>query len=390
MTTHFCTYGFSYAAAVSNASSVDPQALWGIASSSVAIANTTDPIATTNLDLGRLQTCFAPNGGLSTVFNVEALITGATTGVICRAKFDDEYWAVNGTYRAQTAGNDAIARAAGTGGKCRTNPDFFLSFIGPSATALLAASGALTLAAAVPVQIVGSKPIALATMTQTMLGEFDDDPPDGATTGVAKMGAILRNIAGSSDYVLGVQGATTHVARQCNFAGISPAGEIYIRPEDVGAGAGQITSGSNVNNTAATFRLYPGVFMRRTNYVRGIQRMTRDATAINVAGATQPLTILSVTSAITFSDWLVIVDGVPAIVRLNHPANTDYRRARDIWNNVWVPIITGSQSPISASTFASIDGIQTVGAFVADRLKYMTYARMLTPNNTSRIIQGGV
>jgi hypothetical protein len=118
--------------------------------------------------------------------------------------------------------------------------------------------------------------------------------------------------------------------------------------------------------------------------------MTRDATAINTVGASQPLTILSVTSAITFSDWLIIVDGVPAIVRLNHPNGSDYRRARDIWNALWVPIITGSQATSWASTFASIDGIQSGAAFVVDRLKYLTYARMLTPNNVTRVIQGGV
>lgn len=162
--------------------------------------------------------------------------------------------------------------------------------------------------------------------------------------------------------------------RDCAYASISPEGMVWILAADYGGNGIPVAVGSN---TAAKFREHPSVFVRNVGgaAVRAVTRRWRDTYSI-VAEATggQPIGILQQGNQLTQSKWLVVVDGVPSVVYLPHPEGSDYRRPRDIWNNVIVPLIQGSGSNVSR--------IQTFDAFgnpvgTETRWQYLSYARFL-------------
>lgn len=217
--------------------------------------------------------------------------------------------------------------------------------------------------------------------------EFEEQPPNTDADGSLATRALLQTLQSSgSRYQIGVDASANPVYVQgCGFAGLAPEGAIYLRPEDYGGSdPGQVPS-SVLNNTAAILRYHPSVFFRagRANYVRSLTRGFIDGTAINAGASNNAIGMLVVDNPITESNWLVIVDGQPQIVALQHPAGSDYRRPRDIYQNVWLPIINGNATAGSATAFGSPKA--TNGGAVGNRWAYADYFRCLPLPGTYQV-----
>jgi len=212
--------------------------------------------------------------------------------------------------------------------------------------------------------------------------EFDETPPDTVDSGEVKVRALLNHFVNApGNYQLGINSAGVPVvARDCGFAALAPEAAVFIDPSDIGNNNEQIPA-AVAANTAAHFRFHPSVFVRRTPYIRCVQRVVRDAISITGEPA-QPITINSVTTAPTASTWYVVIDGCGQIVTLAHPGGSDLRRPRDIWNSLWVPALQASQSPALAKSFIGSDASATGVVEVLDRLRYLQYARCLNVNGT--------
>ena len=211
--------------------------------------------------------------------------------------------------------------------------------------------------------------------------DYENQPPDSAANGTERLRSLIEQInRGGSQTVLGLTGAGAPVlVNDCGFAGGAPEGVVFVEPGDIGNAPEQIPI-SVGQNSAAHFRYHPSVFLRRTDYVRQVSRQTSDPVAVNAtAQGSQPIMIAQIVEPLQASDWWIVVDGVGYNVRLRHPFGIgapDVRRPRDIWNRVWVPILQGSQAASRAVEFLGMDGTQTGVGLVADRLRYLSYARM--------------
>ena len=123
--------------------------------------------------------------------------------------------------------------------------------------------------------------------------------------------------------------------------------------------------------------------------MRALTRQAIDVNAIDATGSnvdTAPLAIYTVDTAPTHSDWVVSVDGQVQIVRLLHPAGSDYRRPRDIYNALWVPILTGGSNTANAVAFGQVVGQTDAVAF---RWAYCDYLRCLPLAGTNVNQSGG-
>lgn len=210
--------------------------------------------------------------------------------------------------------------------------------------------------------------------------EFEEHPPDSDTDPDSRLVELLNAFNQSSNsFSLGVDGSgNAIVANYCGFAGLAPEGAIFIRPEDIGLGPDQIAPDA-VDNVVSNFRAHPSVFYPpgKAGFVRGVFRQAVDSIAINSVvpqASGGPIGITQVDAAPTTSNWLISVDGQFMIVQLNHPGGSDFRRPRDIWNNVWVPILTGGKSVSDATLFG---GVIVTGGGIGFRWDYADYFRCL-------------
>lgn len=214
--------------------------------------------------------------------------------------------------------------------------------------------------------------------------DFSEQPPDTdlqTIQAVSRIRAILG--APTASYNVGAPNGPDRILRNCNYAGIDPAGVLWLRPEDLGNQANQIPN-DVVQNTADHFRYFPNAFFRRTSYVDGLQSANVDPLAIDAAPVDQrqPFTLRTVQFQPETSMWLLVIDGQDHLVRIDHPAGSDLRRPDEIWNAVWVPLLSSASGPPSSATSDSpyvYDIFGTLGDQVGlfDRLQYVQYARML-------------
>lgn len=216
--------------------------------------------------------------------------------------------------------------------------------------------------------------------------DFESHPDDSNADGSIRMKEILNaaNASGART-LLGSDGTNNLYANYCGLTGVSPECIVYIAPEDYGgANPDQIPTAVGNNNPAA-YRAHPSVFYPsgRAQYIRALTRGTVDEEHVSKAAAGMPIGVKTIDSQLTGSDWLIMVDGQNQLVRLSHPEGSDYRRPRDIWNNVWVPILRGSGSPSAASVFGSTSGAN--GGGVGYRWAYADYFRCLPLAGTYQI-----
>lgn len=120
-----------------------------------------------------------------------------------------------------------------------------------------------------------------------------------------------------------------------------PFGPPIIVAADIGNGFGQIPA-LPANWTAAVFKPHPRVFIRPSNTTGwAIQHLgpspIGNPTPLTSDSAVYPILA---SRAPTHSAWRIGLDGTVKDVIIAHPANSDLRRPRDIWNKVWVPAIS--------------------------------------------------
>lgn len=296
-------------------------------------------------------------------------------------------WAVQNNTAVQLDGvslendTDAIISTNGQSGS-RLAPDIFLDFNGAVAAALAALTGTSDNLDA---------NVAWSYANETYMGmqhfcEFQENPPDAIGSGATRLRELLELFeVSAARFQIGVDsnGAAVFV-EQAGFCAVDPSAVVYIRPEDIGPGALQIPAAME-DNTAATFRAHPSVFYPsgKSQYVRALTRQAVDAEAVNDT-TTQPIKIISVTTAPANSLWLVTIDGAPMIVRISHPVGSDLRRPRDIWEQAILPIINAGGANQGAEIYTQV--LAGLGDATLSRLAYADYWRCL-PIPGTRITQ---
>ena len=323
---------------------------------------------------------------------------GPQAGVYCYVSNGDEYfWVVNGV----AFSNGVVAPVHRIGPAFlsgRLSPDEILEFSADAGAALQAALAPGN-AVAAHLHLEWRYPLLNPYSNLSHLIEFAEVPPDVIPGGLSVPSAELSTVLGltlgglqlraGGRYELGVANGQTIYANACGFAGIAPEGTVYIRPEDFGGAQADRIPLDYQDNEASRFRFHPSVFVRRPQYFRGVSAPYADPVAIDQidAASTQVMRIITVDADPNYSNWLIIIDGQPQVVRLTHPAGSDLRRPRDIWNQLWVPIINGSNAAsrsVELALWAAPGGfgVSAGPQVVLDRARFIEYARCLPLNGT--------
>ena len=234
-------------------------------------------------------------------------------------------------------------------------------------------------------------------MTLSHFIDFQEQPPDDDDDGRQALTRLLDGFQNSAGrFSVGTDANGSQVfAEGCAYAAVAPEGAVYIRAEDFGSPDPSGIPSDATSNTGARFRFHPSVFIRRAQYIRGVSRPYSDPTAVNVVdGFGQVFNVIIVDPNPIESLWLIAIDGQHQLVRLLHPANSDIQRPLDIWNQVWVPLIQGSQATVNATGFRLLPpggfGNQTNIEQLSNRLQFLEYARCLPlPGTAVTQVQGG-
>jgi len=334
-----------------------------------------------------------PSAGFlfSTCFEFDGFVTN-TTPTIFAVRAPDQLrtlWTVDGAALDNNATNPFFPSTVIANGRAGAEIEF--SF-GGAALAAFNEGGGET-----PASYTGYLEINYLDNLYTYEGwehfiSFLSAPPDGtapADSAAQVLTDLMRQIErNGSGFTLGVRSnGTTATVPDCTFAALDPIGRVFVRPEDIG-NLNENIPVSVLQNTPEHFNFFPGVFFRRSSYVRQLRNVFTDPTGIAVGGDdSQPLQIAQVDFVPDSSDWLMVVDGVPSVVRLLHPAGSDWRTGPEIYENVVVPTIRAANGNASAAQFSRVIGAATNGgnyAELADRLTYSQYWRLLSPRQTQQ------
>lgn len=173
--------------------------------------------------------------------------------------------------------------------------------------------------------------------------------------------------------------------QQCGQTAFDPRIAAWISTSDVGVSPGQVPP-SFASNTAEIFRYHPAAFW--TPKAAASQRVFELTSPIS-AGI-QPIDtqlgappILVIDGDVRASRWLLVINGTAITTVLVHPAGSQLRRPRDIWNAVIVPAINASQ--LGGGLVLNQDEIVgnareiTPSGVAGDLLNSLTFARFLEP-----------
>lgn len=136
---------------------------------------------------------------------------------------------------------------------------------------------------------------------------------------------------------IGTVAGVTIYAVECKLALLLSTGVIWLRPGDVGNGAHQIPP-AVANNSASHYAFFPGVFLRRTDFLRDLSTIS-PAEADPVTTLAGALPLFQVDRPPTYSRWVLHLDGQFRVVTVAHPQGSDLRKPLEIWNAVIVPAI---------------------------------------------------
>jgi hypothetical protein len=330
---------------------------------------------------------------LNIVSHFFGLVTGSG-GIAAVEAADSNFWAIEGAgFLTSSLIASAIGRATFPQGFGRTAPPPWLQWSGAAGVAL---NSAVSATQSVNGHAIWSYPEKNPYTNYSHFIEWHDEPPDSGNSGVGnptRLHQLLNAISdGGASFTLGQLTGGPVVVNDCGFAGIAPEGAIYIRPEDWASGAADGIPDDMRQNQAANFRFHPSVFLRRTAYYRGISSPYSDRSAFNEASNQQPFDIIQIDTDPGVSNWLLIFDGAPQLVQLQHPQGSDLRRPRDIWNEVWVALLGGSQAIANAIEFGQVvqpSGFQPIPMqVITSRLRFLEYARCLPIDGVRRVQQG--
>lgn len=295
------------------------------------------------------------------------------------------YWGIDGPLAGNTG--DSIVKLPLTA-VGRNAPSLALQVTGDALTAAKEAGDVDSVRGSLQWAYSPSNPY----QTLVQIGEFTDatDNVENKADATVELTAIQNQLTQpTAQHVLGVNGSGSVVKLdECSFAALGPDARVWIEAGDIGPLPEQIPV-SVTDNTAANFRFHPSTFLRRTRYVRSTERCYADPKTLTLSNdGTQPINIQSITTPLLKSRWLIVVDGVTSIVDLDH-GGADIKRPKDIWQQVWVPLITGGQSlgdltilgggaVQSDPNIAPAAGSLLVGPEATQlRLTYLSYARFI-------------
>jgi hypothetical protein len=143
---------------------------------------------------------------------------------------------------------------------------------------------------------------------------------------------------------VGIVSATQPLDIQ-RVCGAYPRGDnnYFVLAGDVGNSDWQIPAPDPAGNTVDKFRNHPSVFLRAQPSIRGFHHPARYPYDVGVITAPPPsisgVQLRTVDRAPTHSRWLLRIDSELLDVIIAHPAGSNYRRPRDIWNNVIAPLL---------------------------------------------------
>lgn len=292
------------------------------------------------------------------------------------------WWAVDGAY-ADNGGGAAISRGPGTLG--RMAPGVQMAFGGDAKTAIDAV--VIGTFDAIDLMVTFGYEVGTSYLSDAQFCEFYENPPDdgkGTETRVVELLQQISERSGAS-YLLGTNNNGEVVVNNCGFAALAPEGAVWIRPEDFNSGNPDGIPLEGTENLASQFRFHPSVFFRRTDYVREVRTGHADEIAFNnTDNALQAFKVTVVDSAPTDSQWMFIIDGASVFAVVEHPAGSDFRRPRDIWNNVIVPLIEGTPGASGAVLLGSEASAPDRENDALDRLNFVQYARCLGLTGTNK------
>jgi hypothetical protein len=198
-------------------------------------------------------------------------------------------------------------------------------------------------------------------------GDSDKEQP------AAFLDALVRMETGAARTVIQRPGLSPLVLSQCCFAGPNAAGAIYIAPSDVGTGAGQVNPDPLLRNISQ-LQQHPTTFVRSSMNVRGlVSQIDGGSTVETIANGT---IVYQMLNAPTYSSWTLVIDGSAQQVIFPHPAGSDIRRPRDMWEEVIVPELQRQNSNGSPFPLWRDAGAGTlVNRGYTTRLGYCQYAR---------------
>jgi len=304
-------------------------------------------------------------------YRVQVITDDVTDLMVLEGQTGDDFWSVNGVPTDNDILVDAVGVNASQSAGGRMTGDVILQFSQDVQTAIEALTGTVE---GYKVTRWWQYKNLTAYSGQAHLVEFEEKPT--ATAQLSTRAPQLLNQLNSSGNVctLGTLANGTKISvGNCVLAGLAPEGAVYIAPEDTGSNPDQIPA-SVTNNTADKFRFHPSVFIRRGAYWNSVVRKAFDGTDLVQPSVGQPIQIVTVDNPITQSRWMIGIDGTFQVVTIQH-GNLDLRRPRDIWEQVWIPILNGSTSVRDALSVGAEANNTDVGKLT--RIQYLEYARCL-------------
>ncbi len=217
--------------------------------------------------------------------------------------------------------------------------------------------------------------------------------------------AMLQRLAEQNSAAGGgqhdVRLATSNTPILVNASGTSYVrcdGAAFIQAGDVGPNPGQLPVDASAN-TGAIWEQHPSTFVRETNALRGYQGLWGpefdQVTLVSIDSvippgglSVGPLSIFEVIRAPTHSRWCLWIDDEQHDVVVAHPAGSDLRRPRDIWNAVFAGALQtreGVGSPLP--TFSVLSGAFNTFEQTGNlrHLKYLQAATFVEPYDTSTV-----
>lgn len=157
-------------------------------------------------------------------------------------------------------------------------------------------------------------------------------------------GLFKLNARGAGELTLGVAPNQVQIPGVA-LTGPNASGTVLIQSSDVGIGPGQVPPDKTLLTTEV-LAAHPMSFFRKSERARFVmsQQTSAPLVPVNDPLATEGAQVFVVDDQPRYSEWTFCIDGSCFTASIQHPAGSDYRRPRDIWEHVIMPEIVKSQS----------------------------------------------
>jgi hypothetical protein len=198
------------------------------------------------------------------------------------------------------------------------------------------------------------------TTGQLLVGDFAAPAELGATT--ADLGEVvasrLQQLAFPRTPVsLGLDSqGDPELVYACKATFSDPWSRVWVGPSDIGLAVDQIPDTLR-EVTAARLRHFPSIFVRRTEYVRGV-RAPGPASSQQVNQVQSAPCVLVTQRSPTHSRWRLWVDGRLAEVVVAHEVGSDWRTPKQVWNGLFARFVLSAEVTTPFPTYRVVtDGV---------------------------------